>query len=185
MKNSILLLLVVDASAAWAHGDDVRVGTVREVVGGPSSRAELVAEDGLTYLLMGKTVDDEAELKRLAGVKVRLGGVAAASNKFLVERFEILDIGGGVVPKLGVIAELGPDRRLLFVDETGQAAFLPAGFTSKLKDQVGARVWVVGKPRGDRLQVSRFAILRPRAAGPPASSVPSPSPVPGAPAPSP
>ncbi len=161
--------LITSAGPSLAHGQDTRVGTIREVVGGPSSRAELAAEDGATYVLIGKTADDEAELKRLAGVKVRLHGVAAASSKMMVEHFEILDIGGGVVPKLGVIAELAGDKRLLFVDEAGSAAFLPAGFTAKLKDQVGAKVWVVGTPKGDSLRVSRFAILRPRApAAPPA-----------------
>lgn len=177
MKLALVLIALVP-SLALAHGDDTRVGTIREVVGGPSSRAELACEDGQTYVLIGKTAEDEAELKRLAGVKVRLGGVAAASTRFMVDHFEILDIGGGVVPKLGVIAELAGDKRLLFVDEAGNAAFLPPGFTSKLKDQVGAKVWMVGASRGDRLQVSRFAVLRPRPNAVAASPAPVISPTP-------
>lgn len=159
-----------DGTAAW-------VGTVREVVGGPSSRAELAAEDGQTYVLRGRSADDDVELRRLAGVKVRVHGLLEPSSRVAVDRFDILDIGGGVVPRLGTLAALAGEARLLFVADDGQATFLPAGFTAKLKDQVGARVWLVGTQRGEKLQVSRFAVLRPGRA--PASASPTrPAPIP-------
>jgi hypothetical protein len=170
-----LALFTVSLSPAMAraHGDEAKVGTVREVAGGPGPRAELAAEDGQRYVLRGRTPDDDAELRRLAGVKVRLFGASEPSQRFAVDHFEILDVGGGVVPVLGTIAALEGEARLLFVDERGRAAFLPAGFASKLKDQVGAKVWVVAKPSGDKLAVSRFAILRP-GPGPRAPGAPAP-----------
>lgn len=157
-----LLVLALLASPLAALAQDVRVGTVREVVGGPGSRAELSAEDGKTYVLRGLTGDLDEELRRLAGTKVKLSGALEPDSRFAVHRYDILDVGGGLVPRLGVIAELtmGEAKRLLFVDDAGVATFLPNGFTAKLKDQVGARVWVVGTMKSDKLQVTRFGILR-------------------------
>ena len=112
------------------------------------------------------------QLRRHPGVKVRVPGLLEPSSRVAVDRFDILDIGGGVVPRLGTLAALAGEARLLFVADDGQATFLPAGFTAKLKDQVGARVWLVGTQRGEKLQVSRFAVLRPGRA--PASASPTP-----------
>lgn len=161
MRFVFALALALASSPALA--EETLTGTVREVVGGPGPRAELAADDGKTYVLRGADEGASDELRRLAGIKVKLSGTPEPSERFLVSRYELLDVGGGLTPRLGVIAELamGADRRLLFVDDAGVASFLPNGFTAKLKDQVGARVWVVGNLKNDKLQITRFGILRP------------------------
>ena len=162
MRRFFMSLFVCLSPSSQVMADDTRTGTVREVVGGPRSRAELAGDDGNTYVLRGISEGLDEELRRLAGVKVKLMGVTDSSGRLAVDRYDILDVGGGLVPRVGVIAQLpmGGEKRLIFVDDAGNADFLPNTFTAKLKDSIGARVWLVGTTKNDKLQVSRFAILR-------------------------
>src|SRR5438067_1756224 len=100
-------------------------GKVREVGGGlrGASQALLVADDRSEVVLHGASEADEEELRRLAGVRVKVFGVKTDPRSVKVERYEIVDVGGGVVPRIGHVAllELGGKPRLIFVSEDGKA----------------------------------------------------------------
>lgn len=144
-------------------------GKIREVAGGPAGRPQaLLISKGRQYVLHALDPGFRTELRRLSGLKVRVHGVvgdprAAAADHVLVDRYRILDIGKGVVPRVGRLAALrvGPQRRLVFVDDRGQADLLPAGWGKKLTRHAGAKVWMVGRRDKDgSFRPQRFAILR-------------------------
>lgn len=143
------------------------VGEVKEIGAGPDgSRALLVSESG-DYQLHGSAEPADAELVRLAGAKIRVYGITGdprlPSGKHVrVERYEIVDVGGGVVPQIGHIAkiELGGRTRLLFVSEGGIADLLPEGWGKKMMQHVGAKIWMVGSRQGKEFSPQRFAILK-------------------------
>jgi hypothetical protein len=146
-------------------------GKVREVGSGPGGKVEPILEldDKSEVTLHGREDADDIELRRLAGTRVKVSGMKGdptlpRGNHVRVLKYEILDAGGGVVPKLGRIAEIAIDgkTRLLFVDDEGKAAFLPQGWIAKLQKHVGAKVWIVaGETKGSEMTPSKFAILRP------------------------
>lgn len=147
-------------------------GKVREVGGGVggASKVLLVLEDNHQVELHPASAGDEVELQRLAGARVRVIGVRGdplipAGDHVRVDRYEILDVGGGITPRIGRIAELTLDGkvRLLFAGEDGVAELLPESWNLKMKRHVGAKLWVAGnrsEVKGE-LTPSRFAILRP------------------------
>lgn len=145
------------------------VGQVRASSGGPGGRARvlLVTKNAEEFELHATSPADHAELERLAGVKVEVSGVRGdprlpRGRHVMVDRYEIKDVGSGVVPELGTIASLEVDGepRLLFVNHRGQAALLPEGWARKMRRHVGAKIWMVGKRDGSKLKPTRFAILR-------------------------
>lgn len=172
---SVLLVL---ALTSIAHNpthlpDPVSVtleGEVREIGGGVggSPRAQLKLDDQSTLVLHGRTPPDSDELRRLAGIRVRIVGVKGdptlPRSDVRVAQYEILDVGGKVVPRIGslALAKLDEGPRLLFVDEQGQAEVLPETWLKKMEPHVGAKLWVIGSSsRPGRLTPSRFGILRP------------------------
>jgi hypothetical protein len=165
----LVLLLSLSAHApATPKPEPVElVGEVKEIGGGPDgSRALLVAEGG-DYQLHGAADPADAELVRLAGAKIRIFGFTGdprlpSGRHVRVERYEIVDVGGGVVPEMGHIAkiELGGRTRLLFVSQSGIADLLPEGWGKKMMQHVGAKVWMVGSRQGKEFSPQRFAILK-------------------------
>lgn len=145
------------------------VGQVRAAASGPGGRARvlLVTKDAAEHELHTAATADHAELERLAGVRVRIKGISGdpripRGRHVLVDGYEIVDVGEGVVPELGTVAELelNGKPRLLFVNDKGQAALLPKGWATKMRRHVGAKLWMVGKRKGAELRPTRFAILR-------------------------
>lgn len=148
------------------------VGKIREVGGGlrGGPQALLVLDDKSDRVLHGASDLDDEELRRLAGARVRVFGVEndpmmPRGNHVRVDRYEILDVGGGAVPRLGRLAELELEgkQRLVFVADDGRAELLPASWYKKMSKHVGARLWVVGDraPGKAELTPVRFAIIRP------------------------
>jgi hypothetical protein len=146
------------------------IGRVREVGGGsgPKPDAMMTLDDGSEIVLHGRDDAEDMELRRLAGVRVKVNGIKGdpllpRGNHVRALRYEILDVGGGVVPRMGRIAEITLEgkARLIFVDDDGRAEMLPEGFRSKMAQHVGARVWIVGAAERSELVPTRFAILRP------------------------
>lgn len=180
-----LLLASFIGLAAWpaqAQAPEVFVaeGKIREVTGPGRSRAMLVTDDKKTFTLESESPALREELVRLSGVKVRLRAEARAADTpegvpLQVQAYDILDVGGGVVPAVGHIAllESGTERRMIFVTEDGRASLLPKTWTERLISHVGAKIWLVGQKDKDELRVKRFSILRvPRGAAPPRSQSP-------------
>ncbi len=138
-----------------------------------AARVLLVTKNAEEFELHTPNRAEHKELERLAGVTVRIRGYKGDSRlprgrHIMVNRYEILDVGAGKVPELGIIAALDIDgkSRLLFVSEAGQATLLPNGWARKMKRHVGAKIWMVGKRKNGQLKPTRFAILR-SAAHPP------------------
>lgn len=148
------------------------VGKIREVGGGQRGEAQalLVLDDKSDRVLHASTELDGEELRRLAGVRVKVFGVehdpmVPKGNHVRVERYEIIDVGGGAVPRIGRIAELQLDGkpRLIFVGDDGRAELLPTSWMKKMAKHTGAKLWVLGnraETKGE-LTPARFAILRP------------------------
>jgi hypothetical protein len=145
------------------------VGQIRAAAGGPGGEARilLLTKDAEEFELHAPRPQGKEELERLAGVKVRVEGFQndprlPRGHHVMVDGYEIVDVGEGVVPELGTIAALpvNGETRLLFVSEAGQAALLPEGWGKKMLRHVGAKVWMVGKRSGDAYRPVRFAILR-------------------------
>lgn len=147
------------------------IGKVREVQSGTGAKADAVLEleDKSEVVLHGRDEQENAELKRLAGVRIKAIGVKGdpllpRGNHVRVARFEILDVGGnGGAPRIGRVASISIDGkpRLLFVDDEGRADFLPQGWAAKMTKHVGSRIWLVGSQTKTELNPSRFGILRP------------------------
>lgn len=144
-------------------------GKVREILGSAERpQAVLELDDKSELVLHGATELDDAELRRLAGVRIKTKGIKGdpllpRGNHVRVAHYDILDVGGGVVPRIGRIAslDLNGTERLLFVDDDGSAQLLPLGWASKMTKHVGAKVWLVGTRAKAELTPTRFAILRP------------------------
>jgi hypothetical protein len=146
------------------------IGKVREVMSGSGGRPQAVLqlEDKTELVLHGRDQIGSSELIHLAGVKVKIFGVKGdpllpRGNHVRVDRYEILDIGDGVVPRMGHLAvlEISGKDRVLFVDDSGRAELLPEGYTTKMIKNAGARVWMVGTRDKSELVPTRFSILRP------------------------
>ncbi len=160
-------LVALTAGPALADGAFVAEGKIREVTGPGRSRAILVTDDNKSFTLESPSAHLQEELLRLSGVKVRLRSEPRTADTpegvpLQVRAYEILDVGGGVVPTIGHIAllEAGAEKRMIFVTEDGRASLLPKTWTDRLVSHVGAKIWLVGQKEKDELRVRRFSILR-------------------------
>lgn len=157
---------VVLALALLAEAPVVLEGKVREVAGGPAGapQAILTVEPSRSVTLRGRTDAFDAELRHLSGFRVRVSGEAVPNegDTLRVQRYEILDVGDGAVPRIGIVAslQLEGQKRLLFVDpQTGAAELLPAGWTQKMAKNVGAKIWVVMDKGAAAFRPKRWGIL--------------------------
>lgn len=167
---AVLLALGAHPASSVPRPKSVELtGQVKEVGAGGLKRsaAVLAANDGEQYTMHAVTSEGAEELKRLAGVKIAIRGVKndprlPRGRHILVEHYEIVDVGKGVVPRIGVIAkvDVGGKSRLLFVDDKGRADPLPSGWSKKMTRHVGAKVWMVGVGEGESFKPRRFSILR-------------------------
>lgn len=171
LRSMLTALALVGALPTAAAAQDpapyLAEGKIREVTGPGRSRAMLVTDDRRSFTLESESAALREELVRLSGVRVRLRAQPRATDApegvpLQVEAYEILDVGGGVVPTIGHLAllEAGTERRLIFVTEDGRASLLPKTWTDRLVSHVGAKIWLVGQKDKDELRVKRFSILR-------------------------
>ncbi len=166
---SLLLTAVPDDAPPEIRPVTVE-GKVREVAGGPAGRPQAILIAGSKqYVLRALEPELRIELRRLSGLIVRVTGVVgdprteSRRDHVLVHRYDIVAVGKGVVPRVGRLALLrvGPQKRLVFVDKTGQADLLPVAWSRRLHRHAGAKVWMVGdRDRDGSFRPQRFAILR-------------------------
>ncbi len=141
-------------------------GEIRTLRTGPETRAVLVAGDD-NHVLASRLPGLEEELLNLEGVTVLVVGnrdrhLRPRGVDLLVERYTILDVGDGRVPRVGHLASLKmPDGpRLLFVDDRGQADFLPDSWNKRMATKVGSKIWILGRRDDGAFVPTRFRILR-------------------------
>jgi len=168
--SSTIFALTLALAAEGPYEAEI-VGEIRVVKVGPSTRAALLADDA-THVLAARRPGLAEELKNLEGARVEVMGYRDASLRppgvdFLVEAYEILDVGDGRVPRIGRLAvlDLEGEVRLLFVDEAGKADLLPVSWKKRMLEHVGAKMWILGR-RDDHgaFTPTRFRILRSSAA---------------------
>lgn len=166
---TLTLLALTTGAPEATEGVEVSLeGKIREVSSKGRTVAMLETTDGRGLSLTSPVEGLGEELRRLSGVLVRLKGRRSSAKAPDGEpvsalSYEILDVGGGVVPKIGTIAamDIAGQRRLIFVDESGSAELLPAAWVKRMGGHVGAKVWMVGRVEQGELRPSRFSILRP------------------------
>jgi hypothetical protein len=163
--------LVLVLAAAPAAPPEVRIrGEVREVKSGASIRPALFNEHG-SFVLQARRPGLGVELVRLVGATVEVVGREADGGADVeVDGYRLLSVGSGRVPRVGTLARLTTEdgEQLLFVDAQGRADPLPDSWVPRLKDYVGAKLWILGRREGLRFLPTRFQILRaaPEEAGP-------------------
>jgi hypothetical protein len=167
VRAFLSLSLAFVALPAWADEGFVAEGKIREVTGPGRSRAMLITDDNKSFTLESRSKGLNEELVRMSGIKVRLRAEARPAGTpegvpLQVEGYDILDVGGGVVPTIGYLAMLegGSEKRMIFVTEDGRANLLPRTWTQRLVSHLGAKVWLVAQKEKDELVVRRFSILR-------------------------
>lgn len=176
----ITLALSLAASPAFAAESRIVTGKVRDVAAGIAGKpaAELKTDDGKTLILRGYGAEEDGELLRLGGMKIRAhviegdSGLPATGGYVRVAHYEIVDVSGAGAPKIGVLARLEVDgkERLIFVAEDGTAELLPQGWNRKMAQHVGSKMWMIGSKKGGTFSPSRHGILRPRSGAAPGAA---------------
>ena len=99
------------------------------------------------------------ELRRLTGAMVSVQGARTAATGTPVEGFEatayeVTSIDGQR-PSVGILQELDGGFTI-----TGAEIVRLTGVPEALRNQVGAKVWVVGRPTDSGLQVQSYGVIR-------------------------
>ncbi|MBI2373672.1 MAG: hypothetical protein HYV07_06700 [Deltaproteobacteria bacterium] len=171
MSTALLSLILL------AQSPFVAEGVIKEVSGGPgTTMVELRMDAGERVLLLPRGELDPNELRSLSTVRVRVRGergdpAGPGGTYARIDTYEILDVGKGAVPRVGILGqlELQGEKRLVFVDDAGQADVLPKGWGQKLGGSVGAKLWMVGTGSGENFAPTRFQVLRPKKKAPSAT----------------
>ncbi len=171
MTSALLALSLVSAFASHparsvAPPQPVdHTGELKETGGGPMGpRPLFIRDDGQKFLVNGPGTIKE-ELLRLSGVKVHLYGVMndprVPRGQFWVEKYQIVDVGGGNKPHVGQLALLnsGKKETFIFVTESGLAYPLPQGWVKKRKLTAGSKLWIISQT-GEVFKPVRYARLR-------------------------
>jgi hypothetical protein len=120
----------------------------------PSTTVILVQKGGPSVNLLGEL---DPELRRLSGSTLRVRGARRGeppAGGFEVESYQVLEVDGEV-PEVGVLQESDGGLWLAGRD-TVELASPPAA----LRQQPGAKVWIVGRRMGGKLGVQSYGIIR-------------------------
>lgn len=122
-------------------------------------RVTLVASTGERILLFG---DLAGELEQIPRAIVRVKGRErgrAKQPRMVVTRYQILDAGMGVPPHVGMLRWDG--GRLLLYEEGGAVVELVGPLSYPMRQESGAKAWVVGPIVNlEELDVREYGILR-------------------------
>ncbi len=98
------------------------------------------------------------ELRRLSGAMVSVQGSRTAASPlegFEAMAYEVTSIDGQR-PSVGILRE----RDGAFTIAGAETVRLTTGVPDALRRQVGAKVWVVGRPTDSGLQVQSYGVIR-------------------------
>jgi LysM repeat protein len=126
---------------------------------GPDDFTQVVLETAQQehWTLQGNFLD---ELRRLKSKQVEVQGQADAKSGLLqVASYEIVDVGGGQRPIVGMLSEI--DGTFFVTDEDGTQWTLLLPQTLPLTEWVGGKIWVVGTVTGQEIEVAGYGILKP------------------------
>lgn len=143
-------------SGLGSDGREQITGRVFRTGSNPEVSITLVPSQGPSIRLVGGLQD---ELARLSGATVRVRGVSGGQpprETFEAASYDILQIDGQV-PMVGTILAQDGTVRLAGRD-TLELANPPEGLRAK----IGAKVWIVGEPAGNKLDVKSYGIIRER-----------------------
>lgn len=120
----------------------------------PATTVTLVREGGASVSLVGELAP---ELRRLSGTTLRVRGAPRddpPAGGLEVRSYEVLEVDGEV-PSVGVLEE--KEGSLWLVGrETRELTSVPDG----LRQQAGAKVWIVGRDAEGRLAVQSYGVIR-------------------------
>ena len=162
MLSTTLAFLALAASNTTTLQGEVRL---TRAVGAPLVS---IAADSGTFELEG---DLAAEIGRLQGARVEVVGTLDGDGKRLrLDLYRILDVGGAR-PLMGFLIEVADGLALKDGEGTPIPLSLQPRTLERLREVVGAKVWVAGKKLvSGELKVQRYGVLRdpPRVRTPPA-----------------
>lgn len=140
---------------AQTHTGRIQVAGPAKIAGGP--KVWLRIEDGMRFELLGVL---RSELERLQSAEVMAIGLAE-EQRFWVQRYQILDVGGGAKPWVGTLVQEDATWALADGDGSPIPLTLRARTQARLAKHEGAKVWVYGRRLvSGSIRVSRYGILR-------------------------
>jgi hypothetical protein len=120
----------------------------------PSVMVTLRTADGQSVSLVGELRD---ELAQLTGAVVAVQGVPTATpREFTVESYEIQSIEGER-PMVGILILL--DGVIWLQPEGGEAVRL-VEIPERLREKVGAKIWILGRPADGGTYPHTYGIIR-------------------------
>lgn len=137
------------------------VGTVRVLGPAQGKTIEVATADDKHVVVRGDLSDEIAKCQAL---KVEILGVVT-DGAMDVNHYRIVDVGGGVIPMVGLLVRIQDSLVLRDAEHEGTASDVPLSMPPKvlrkLLSQAGAKVWVAGaKLVSGELRVSKYGILR-------------------------
>jgi len=138
----------------------MKEGKILVVRGLSGGEPQLNDEGNKRHLCVGPM---RGELLRINDHKIRawgtLGDKKLMTPTFRVERYEILDSGGGRKPAVGLLGREGKGKFVLVRKEGNLTIRATPAFLRQLGKRVGCKVWVVGDLEGSTLKAFKFGWL--------------------------
>ena len=140
------------AAQAGSSAPETLVGEVQLTGSEPAVMVTLRTESGRAVNLVGSLLP---ELRRLTGAEITVSGVATGGRDFSADSYEIRSIEGQR-PLVGVVVERDGGV-WLEGDETVRLVEVPA----RLRGQLGAKVWILGRRMEGGLYPQTYGIIKP------------------------
>jgi hypothetical protein len=128
------------------------VGEIQLTGSAPAISVTLVTAGGRAANLVGEL---RAELQNLSGVEVAVRGRPTGSQReFEVDSYEIRSVGGQR-PLVGMLVERDGDLWL-----EGEESVRLVNVPSRLRSQIGAKLWVVGRRMEGGVYPQTYGVIR-------------------------
>lgn len=155
-----MLLSSCIASSVSGHTESLQ-GVLQEGSSAPFASLLLVTPARKYWEITGPL---QKELRSFIGLEVKITGQEVEQGilypRFVAEDYTLLSAGGaGGRPLIGSVEEKQGEV-VLRSSEISPPLLLTGPLRPTLKTLVGARVWVVGKQEQEKLEVTRFGVIR-------------------------